>query len=135
MRILADENADVEWIRALADDGHDVVRVAETTELESGSPDPAVLTVATDDGRVLLTADQSDFADPPNDEHAGIVIVADVTRTGGEVRRGVRRIERSIPPSVGPGHVPERLALNPVHPRSEACSDDQKLLPVCSQSS
>jgi len=44
---------------------------------------------------VLLTADQSDFSDPPNDDHHGIIIIADITRTGGEVRRAVRRIEQS----------------------------------------
>lgn len=49
MEFLADENAETEWVHALRDDGHDVVRVV------------------------------------------------DVTRTGGEIRRTVRRIERSIP--------------------------------------
>lgn len=51
--------------------------------------------------RVLLTADQSDFGDPPVDEHAGIVIVADVTRTGGEIQRAVARLERAYPDLTG----------------------------------
>jgi predicted nuclease of predicted toxin-antitoxin system len=59
--------------------------------------DPDVLADATREDRVLLTADQSDFSDPPTDDHPGILIIADVTRTGGEVRRAVRRIERSVP--------------------------------------
>ncbi|MFC7154674.1 hypothetical protein ACFQPA_04290 [Halomarina halobia] len=44
-----------------------------------------------------MTADQSDFSDLPADDHSGVVIIADVTRTGGQVRRAVHRIDRSIP--------------------------------------
>lgn len=95
MRLLADENTDAEWLRALSDDGHDVVRVAEFDGLRVGAPDIDVLESAGSADRVVLTADQSDFADPPIDSHEGVVIIADVTRSGGEVRRGIRRIERS----------------------------------------
>jgi len=97
MELLADENAETEWIHALRDDGHDVVRVVDVEELGVSATDPNVLDIATREGRVLLTADQSDFSDPPADDHPGIVIVADVNRTGGEIRRAVHRIERSIP--------------------------------------
>jgi|GEM_PF-2031606 len=97
MDLLADENAETEWVHALRNDGHDVVRVVDVEELGVSAVDPNVLEIATRDDRALLTADQSDFSDPPTDEHAGIVIVADVTRTGGEIRRAVRRIERSVP--------------------------------------
>lgn len=97
MRILADENGETEWIQALRDDGHDVRRVVDVDELGVSATDPEVLAVARQTNRILLTADQSDFTDPPSDEHAGIIIVADVTRTGGELRRAVRRIERSYP--------------------------------------
>ena len=93
MRLLADENIDAEWIRALTDDGHDIVRAVDAAPLEIGDPDPAVLEAATVLNRVLLTADRSDFADPPCDDHAGIIIVASVTRSGGEIRRGLRRLE------------------------------------------
>lgn len=96
MRILADENVDAEWIRALVDDGHCVVRVAESEGPSAGAADRAVLAEASERGRVLLTADQADFADPPIDDHSGIVVVADVTRTGGEIRRGIQRIGRSV---------------------------------------
>lgn len=65
--------------------------------LSAGAPDTAVLAAAADDDRVLLTADQSDFADPPFDDHAGIVIVTDGSRSGGEVRRAVRRIDGEYP--------------------------------------
>lgn len=82
MRLLADENTDTEWLRALSDDGHDVVRVAEFEGLRIGAPDVDVLESAASAGRVVLTADQSDFADPPIADHEGVVIVADVTRAG-----------------------------------------------------
>jgi predicted nuclease of predicted toxin-antitoxin system len=96
MELLADENVETEWIQALRDDGHDVVRVVDIEDLGVSASDPDVLAVATRKDRVLLTADQSDFSNPPADEHPGIIIIADVTRTGGEVRRAVRRIERSV---------------------------------------
>lgn len=96
MELLADENVETEWIQALRDDGHDVVRVVDIEDLGVSASDPDVLSVATRKDRVLLTADQSDFSNPPADEHPGIIIIADVTRTGGEVRRAVRRIERSV---------------------------------------
>jgi predicted nuclease of predicted toxin-antitoxin system len=96
MELLADEHVDTEWVQALRDDGHEVVRVVVIEELGGSATDPNVLTAAGQRARVLLTADQSDFSDPPTDAHPGIIIVADVTRTGGEVRRAVRRIERSV---------------------------------------
>lgn len=43
MRLLADENIDAEWIRALADNGHDIVRAVDAAPLEIGDLDPAVL--------------------------------------------------------------------------------------------
>lgn len=97
MDVLADENVETEWIQALLDDGHDVVRVVDTDALGRSATDPEVLAVAVQENRVLLTADQADFRDPPSNEHPGIIIIADVTRTGGQVRRAVRRIERSVP--------------------------------------
>jgi hypothetical protein len=97
MELLADENAETKWIQALRDDGHDVVRVVDIEGLGVSATDPSVLSVASQQSRVLLTADQSDFSDPPKDDHRGIIIIADVKRTGGEVRRAVRRIERSVP--------------------------------------
>jgi predicted DNA-binding protein (UPF0278 family) len=97
MDILADENAETEWIRALRDDGHDVLRVVETNGLCIGAPDIDVLAVATRVDRVVLTADQSDFGNPPMDDHVGIVIVSEPGLTGAEVRQGVRRIERNYP--------------------------------------
>jgi predicted nuclease of predicted toxin-antitoxin system len=97
MRILADENVHTENIRALLDSGHDVVRVVDDPELGESAPDPAVLERATQRDRVLLTQDNSDFGDPPIEEHAGIVLLTDETVSGSGVRRGIRRIERQYP--------------------------------------
>lgn len=114
MELLADENIETEWIQALRDDGHDIVRVVDSDTLGVSATDPDVLANATRDGRVLLTADQSDFSDPPADDHPGILIIADVTRTGGEVRRAVRRIERSVPARpLRSRRVRQRLAVGP----------------------
>lgn len=98
---LADENVDTEWVRALRDDGHDVLRVVDAADLGLGAADTDVLSIADRSDRVLLTADQSDFTDPPFRDHAGIIIVADGTRSGGDVRRAVRRIEQSYPALAG----------------------------------
>jgi len=96
MQLLADENVETEWVQALRDDGHDVVRVVDVEGLGVSATDPEVLAGATQRNRVLLTADQSDFSDPPTGDHPGIIIISDVTRTGGQVRRAIRRIERSV---------------------------------------
>ena len=53
-----------EWVQALRDDGHDVVRVVDIEELGVSATDPNVLTAAAQRDRVLLTADESDFGDP-----------------------------------------------------------------------
>jgi hypothetical protein len=93
--LLADENADTEWVQALRGDGHDVARVVDRPDLGVGAPDAEVIGVATREGRVLLTSDRSDFVDPPIDDHAGVV-VGGAARTGGDVRRAVRRIEDAV---------------------------------------
>lgn len=96
MELFADENVKTEWVRALRDDGHDVVRVVDDDALGLSAADDVILAVAAERGRVLLTADQTDFSDPPTDDHAGIILIADGTRTGGDVRRAVRRIETEV---------------------------------------
>jgi predicted nuclease of predicted toxin-antitoxin system len=80
MELLADENIDTEWVQALRDDGQDVFRVVDIEGLGVSTTDPEVLAGATQRNRVLLTADQSDFSDPPTSDHPGIIIIADVTR-------------------------------------------------------
>jgi len=101
MELLVDENVTREWRRALVGDGHDVVGVLDLDEREAGTPDRAVLEAAVERDRILLTADQSDFSDPPLDDHAGVVVVTDIDLTGGEVRRAVRRVETTVPDLAG----------------------------------
>lgn len=96
MDLLADENANTEWVRALRDDGHDVARIVDRPDLGVGASDSEGITVATRQSRVLLTRGRSDFADPPIDDHAGVIVFG-LTRSGGEVRRAVRRIEDTVP--------------------------------------
>lgn len=97
MELLAAENVETEWIQALGDHGHDIIRVVDVDVLGASAADPDVLRVAAERNRVLLTADQSDFSAPPTADHSGIIIIAAVTRTGIEIRRAIRRIERAVP--------------------------------------
>lgn len=101
MDILADENIESEWVHALLGDGHDVVRVADAEGVRLSDPDSTVLDWAIEDDRVLLTADKSDFSDPRRDDHAGIVLIADVTRAGGDLQRAIRRIDDTYPDLTG----------------------------------
>jgi predicted nuclease of predicted toxin-antitoxin system len=73
MELLADENIEAEWVQALCDDGHDLVRVVDVEELGLSATDPTVLARATQRNRVLLTVDQSDFSDPLADNHPSII--------------------------------------------------------------
>lgn len=98
MELLADENVKTEWLPALRDD---VVRVVDVEDLGPSAVDRDVLTMARTRGRVLLTADQADFGDPWTDDHAGVIVVTDLTRSGGELRRVVRRIDESVPDLTG----------------------------------
>lgn len=55
MRFLADESCDFAVVRALRSAGHDVVAVRETNP---GAPDEAVISLALQESRVLLTEDK-----------------------------------------------------------------------------
>lgn len=103
MDIFADENVEPEWIQALRDDGHDVLRVVDHEELRESASDTAILATAVEQNRVVLTADQADFGDPPLDDHSGIVIIASGGRTGGELRQSIRLMDRYV--SDFSGHV------------------------------
>lgn len=97
MELLADENVTPEWLQALRDDGHAVTRVVDVTDLGPSAVDRDVLAIARTRNLVLLTADQTDFGDPWTDEHAGVIVVTDLTRSGGELRRAVRWIDEAVP--------------------------------------
>ena len=55
MRFLADESCDFAVVRALREDGHDVLAVADAAR---GAKDPEVVRLARDGNRVLLTEDK-----------------------------------------------------------------------------
>jgi predicted nuclease of predicted toxin-antitoxin system len=55
MRFLADESCDFAAVRALREEGHDVLAVADAAR---GAKDPEVVRLARDQGRVLLTEDK-----------------------------------------------------------------------------
>ena len=55
MQLLADESCHFGFVRALRAAWHDVLAVAELTP---GAPDPAVMELARQHGRVLLTEDR-----------------------------------------------------------------------------
>ncbi|MGF1614852.1 MAG: DUF5615 family PIN-like protein [Gammaproteobacteria bacterium] len=55
MRFLADESCDFAVVRALRSAGHDVVAVRDT---DPGAPDEAVIGLALQESRVLLTEDK-----------------------------------------------------------------------------
>lgn len=82
------------------DDDHDAVRAVDSESLCVSATDPDLLAEAARQNRVLLTADQTDFSNPPL-VHPGILIIARVTQSGGEVRRAVHWIERSVSDRTG----------------------------------
>ena len=59
MRFLADESCDAAVVRALRDEGHDVLSVSQTMR---GAADRAVLDMALHERRLLLTEDK-DFGE------------------------------------------------------------------------
>jgi predicted nuclease of predicted toxin-antitoxin system len=80
MRLLADENISPDLVSWLRDAGHDVVAVREVAR---GEPDPRVLELAEDEGRILLTEDK-DFGDLVFRERlpaTGIILLRFHTRT------------------------------------------------------
>ena len=75
-RLFADENFPLPVVEALRDLGHDVVTTAEAGVGGRGVPDDAILQLATDQSRVVLTLNRRHFVrlhlDRP--DHAGIVV-------------------------------------------------------------
>jgi hypothetical protein len=61
VRLLLDEHLSPIVARSLRDRGHDVIAVAERTDLR-GAEDEAILLAAAAEDRVVVTADTEDFA-------------------------------------------------------------------------
>lgn len=86
MRLLLDAHISAERVaRVLRERGHDVRAVIEEKELD-GLPDPDVLALAADEGRILVTANVKDF-EPllrawglEGRSHAGCILIASTVR-------------------------------------------------------
>ncbi len=75
VRLLADENFPFPVVDALRRSGHDVVTLTDLGVAGQSLTDPAVLKLASDDGRALLTLNRRDFVrlHRASADHAGIV--------------------------------------------------------------
>lgn len=97
MRLLLDEMYSPSDAAALRDRSHDTIAITEYDELR-GLDDATVLTVATLDGRAVVTENVADFAllhaerSAATDGHAGIVFVPQFPRT----RAGRRRLVEAL---------------------------------------
>lgn len=92
MELLVDENVVPAHVSALESAGYDVRR--SDTLLEKGASDEAVLALARQEGRVLVTYDRKDFSDA--ERHPGVLIATERMQPR-ELRAGVDRIQRAYP--------------------------------------
>lgn len=93
-----DENTEERLWGALTETVDEVRHVKQT--FGEGTPDPDLLSAAADRGWVLLTRD-SDFTDPPIDDHAGVLVVTETDVRGGlsgdDLETAVSQILRQYP--------------------------------------
>jgi predicted nuclease of predicted toxin-antitoxin system len=111
MRFLADESCDFAAVRALRDEGHDVLAVAEAAR---GAKDPEVVQLAREESRVLLTEDKDFgwYVYAAGEGGVGVVLIrfpAGARRAlGNEVLEAVRSLAGRLPRSftvIEPGRV------------------------------
>jgi predicted nuclease of predicted toxin-antitoxin system len=95
-RLLLDENVERSVATRLADDGHDVERVADVPELGKGTSDEQIAAYADENGRVLLTYDDdfvtTEFGTP-------VCYVPDETVPGPELTAILRALDDHYPQS------------------------------------
>jgi predicted nuclease of predicted toxin-antitoxin system len=75
VRFLLDQSADARLLPHLTAKGHDVTRIAR--HYPAGLPDPEVLRIAFDEGRILIANDR-DFGElvfVQNQRHSGIILL------------------------------------------------------------
>jgi hypothetical protein len=80
VRLYSNENFPIPVVVALRALGHDVVTIQERGRANESTPDPEVLTLASAEGRIVLTLNRKDFykLHESDANHAGIVVcVAD----------------------------------------------------------
>lgn len=108
MRFLADESCDFAVVRALRDDGHDILAVAE---ISPRADDSRVIELALQEGRILLTEDK-DF---------GQLVYANAQAAGGVIfmrfhagsRRGLPTAVLNLVQESGPQLVGRFVVLLP----------------------
>lgn len=91
LSLLADEHVPSAVITALSSNGFDVVAVAKE---RAGIDDKAVLSLALNQRRVILTNDRDFVLLADQRDHAGILLYTQSTPKPGNVTRAVRRIDR-----------------------------------------
>lgn len=96
IEILADEHIRETVVRGLSRRGVAVHTVR--AEGLAGAPDAKVLTVATDQGRVLLTNDDDFLVLAGKGRHSGIIFQTSQFVTPASVLRAVVRLVDSVPP-------------------------------------
>lgn len=75
-RLYSNENFPLPVVEELRRWGHDVLTIQETGKANQEYPDDAVLQIATDDQRIVLTINRKDFIrlHRQSSDHSGIII-------------------------------------------------------------
>lgn len=94
-RLLADENFPIPVSAELRALGHDVLTLQEAGKTDQGFSDAAVLALATEQDRAILTLNRRHFVGlhKESESHAGIVVCSLDIDFVGQARRIAREIE------------------------------------------
>ena len=87
--LYSNENFPLQVVQALRHLGHDVLTTLEAGNANQTIPDEAVLSYATQNGRVLLSINKRDFIrlHKTNPDHAGIIICSQDADIAGQAER------------------------------------------------
>lgn len=88
-RLFADENFPLPVVETLRQLGHDIVTVQESGKANQAFPDDAVLRVASDDERAVITLNRKDFIvlHKISSAHEGIIVGTADVDFAGQARR------------------------------------------------
>ena len=89
MRLLADENSPFPVVEALRRFGHDVVTLSDLGKAGQAVTDVAVLKLASDDSRAVLTLNRKHFVrlHQSSSDHSGIVVCSFDLDFDGQAKR------------------------------------------------
>lgn len=96
-RILADENVDRRVVPRLAADGHDVVHIDESDQLEKGTDDRSIAAYSLESDRLVLTGDDDFLREFETAAYAGLLFLEDDSLTYREIGEAVTAIASMIP--------------------------------------